>query len=396
MSTLVRIFRDPSRLNKLDKLFSVLACSAAIFMTAWLARWQANDGPLLLASMGASVAILFAIHGSPLAQPWSLLGGHFSSGLVGVLLAYAVDDTLVAAALTAGLSVLVMSLLRCLHPPGVATALVPVLNYPHVGQPNFQFLLTPLALNVSALLLLTLLINRLLLRRQYPALPPKSAGRQQAARTSMAKPLTVDRDEIEQALRDFGQFVDVGVDELRQLFSRVQLRRLQNRFPDLTCGDIMQTHVATLEYASEVEAAWCLMHERNLKVLPVLDRSRRVIGIVTLYDFLKNLQMKPYADFHEKWRNFIRRTPAASTNKPEAVGHIMTRKVATVAASAHFGELIPLLVEQGHRHVPVVDHEQRFVGLVAQSDLIGAMLESQSRSGTFAFDASQALRTDGH
>lgn len=384
-SVIRRVVSHPLWLNQLDKILSIFACAVAIFMTAWLTASQLSQGPILLASMGASAAILFAIHGSPLAQPWSLLGGHLSSGLVGVLLAYAIDQPWLAAALTAGLSVLAMMLLRCLHPPGVATALIPVLNYPHGDRPNFEFLLTPLALNVTALLLLTLLINRLLLRRNYPSAFAK-VGPHTPPQSPASNLISVERGEIERAMRDFGQFVDVGVDDLRQLFGRLQLQRIQARHPNITCGDIMQGNAATLEYATEVETAWVLMHQKQLKILPVLDRARRVIGIVTLSDFLKQLELSPYADFQEKWRSFIRRTPSPNTNKPEAVGHIMSRKVNTVASDAHICELIPLLLEQGFRHVPIVDHEQRFVGLVGQRELIAALIDRQSPATAVSAD----------
>lgn len=366
--------------SQLEKLFTLFAAITAIFMTAWLTR-QAGDGPALLASMGASSAILFAIHGSPLAQPWALVGGHMVSGLIGVIFAHAVDDRMLAAALTAGLSVLTMSLLRCLHPPGVATALIPILNYPKTGEPNFEFLLTPLALNVSALLLLALIINRQILRRNYPlALTMPGDTHQQPSSANQG--MLVARDEIEVAVREFGQFIDVGIDDLQRLFNRLQLQHLQSRLPNQTCGDIMQRAITTLEYATEVETAWSLMHQHQLKIMPVLDRGGRVIGIVTLYDFLKNLQLTPLTDFQPNWLTFIKRTPAASTNKPESIGHIMSRKIQTMPASAPICKLIPLLIAEGHRHVPIVDHEQRFVGLIAQSDLIAALITQHAEPAT--------------
>jgi len=44
----------------------------------------AGDIPLLVAPMGASAVLLFGASDSPLAQPWSILGGNFVSALVGV------------------------------------------------------------------------------------------------------------------------------------------------------------------------------------------------------------------------------------------------------------------------------------------------------------------------
>jgi CBS domain-containing membrane protein len=55
----------------------------------------------------------------------------------------------------------------------------------------------------------------------------------------------------------------------------------------------------------------------------------------------------------------------------------MTRKVKTLPATAHIAELIPLVVREGHHHVPIVDHEDRFVGLVFQNNLIAALFNQQ-------------------
>src|SRR5579871_5039662 len=40
--------------------------------------------PLLVAPMGASAVLLFAVPASPLAQPWSIIGGSLVSATIGV------------------------------------------------------------------------------------------------------------------------------------------------------------------------------------------------------------------------------------------------------------------------------------------------------------------------
>lgn len=375
-----RWLADPKLLGGREALIASLACLLAIFATAWLSQFFSINRPILLASMGASTFILFALPGSGLAQPWPLVGGHLVSGLVGVAFAHAgIANIATAAALTAGASVLGMHVLRCLHPPGVATALIPLLSFSPDNRPGLDFLLAPLLLNVALLLLLTLIINRWLLARQYPAISNAKLKHQVADPTSLDL-LAIDIEEIEQVRQDFGQLLDVGNHDLQHLFGRLQLRRQQKHWPELTCGDIMQRNVITLDYASEVESAWRLIHRQQLKVFPVLDRSRRVIGIVTLQDFLKNLPLLPYQGFAERWLAFIKRTPATSTGKPEAIGHIMSRKVTVLPASAPLAELIALILEEGHRHVPIVDQERRFIGLAGIKQAL-AVLASKSADG---------------
>ncbi|MEG8058719.1 HPP family protein [Sphingomonas sp. 22L2VL55-3] len=73
--------------------------------------------PLLVAPIGASAVLIFAVPASPLAQPWSVVGGNIISALVGVTAARFVPIPYLAAGVAVGGAILVMSLLRCLHPP---------------------------------------------------------------------------------------------------------------------------------------------------------------------------------------------------------------------------------------------------------------------------------------
>ncbi|MDD1620077.1 MAG: HPP family protein [Methylococcaceae bacterium] len=364
---------EPVKLSLKEKGIAALACLTAILLTGLLTRACAVEpASVLVASMGASAAILFAIPGSPLAQPWPFAGGQMSSALVGVMCAAYIDDVALAAGLAAGLAVLAMLALRCLHPPGAATALAPVLNGVHPSMPNLDFVLVPVGINVLLMLALAWLINRLVLRRDYPARLVASRPANDPG-SSQGNLVGITQADIEQATHDFDHFLDIGADELQRIFTRLQLLSFQKRVGTMTCGEIMQRDIVTVEYATEVEVAWLLMHEHRLKVLPVLDRAGFVIGIVTRHDFLKNLKLTPYRGFQDKWLAFIKNTPDINTDKPEAIGHIMTRKVKTLPAGAHIAELIPLIVDEGHHHIPVVDDNGHFLGMVFQSRLLSAL-----------------------
>ena len=76
--------------------------------------------------MGASAVLLFAVPSSPLAQPWSILGGNVVSAVTGVLIFKIFGHSALALGVAVACAILAMSLLRCLHPHGGA-----------VGRPQF-------------------------------------------------------------------------------------------------------------------------------------------------------------------------------------------------------------------------------------------------------------------
>ncbi len=122
----------------------------------------------LIASMGASAVLLFAVPHGPLSQPWPVLGGHLVSAVIGVACVKALPDTLLSAALAVALAIGAMHYLRCIHPPGGATALSAVIGGEAVHQLGFQYVLTPVLLNAASIVLIALLFNYPFPWRRYP------------------------------------------------------------------------------------------------------------------------------------------------------------------------------------------------------------------------------------
>ncbi|MDD1627575.1 MAG: HPP family protein, partial [Methylococcaceae bacterium] len=164
---------DPINLSLRGKFISVVSCFSVILLTAWITQEFSSNAayPIIVASMGASAVILFIIPNSPLAQPWSLVGGQLVSAVIGVACAQVFTHTAFASACAVGGSVLVMLLFRCLHPPGAATALTPIMAGDPITALGYGFVLMPVGLNVAIMLFMAIVINRWVLRYEYPTVP---------------------------------------------------------------------------------------------------------------------------------------------------------------------------------------------------------------------------------
>jgi CBS domain-containing membrane protein len=60
----------------------------------------------------------------------------------------------------------------------------------------------------------------------------------------------------------------------------------------------------------------------------------------------------------------------------------------TAYADQSITELIPLMCDQGVHQVPVLDRNQRLVGIVAQADMVAALYQS-------SFDGSRVPQVQG-
>ncbi len=371
---------DPVNFSLKAKILSLLACFCSIFfivlITKIISPWA--NHPLIVASMGASAIILFFIPNSPLAQPWPFIGGQLVSAIVGVFCAINISNPLTAEATAVGGAVLLMLLLRCLHPPGAATALTPVMAGQAVSDLGYSFVIIPVAINIISMLLLAIIINRWVLKRSYPSpLPIKKRHRQRHVISMPSHQMGFVEEDIDLALKQSDVFIDMTRAELGHLLMRVKKNGFQRLTGEISCADIMITEIITLEYGTEVEDAWQLMNEHKLKVMPVIDKANRIIGILTWNDFFKGIDLSVRGDIQAKFQQFIRRTPDVNSSKPESVGFIMTPTVITASESMHIVELIKLMSIEGHRQIPIINAEKRLVGMVYQANLIAALYNQQ-------------------
>lgn len=172
--------------------------------------------PWLIAPIGASAVLLFAVPASPLAQPWSIVGGNFISAIFGVVVAQAIREPALAAALAVSTAILVMSLLRCLHPPGGAAALSAVLGWQGFSGHVADFLV-PVLLNSLILVAIGMLFHRFS-GHSYP-----HRARPVDGKAVLPEPVGLLMDDIDGALADLGETFDISREDLALLLARAEV-----------------------------------------------------------------------------------------------------------------------------------------------------------------------------
>jgi len=378
---LQRWLPGPATINLREQLRGAAGMLLGLFIGALLCQQLLVASQLhisLIAPMGATAVLLFALPASPLAQPWAVIGGNVVSALVGVACVHWLGNSLNPAllgALAAALALSAMFALRCLHPPGGAVALITVIGGPAVHAAGYQFALLTVLANSAMMVLLAIIYNNLTGRR-YPHTQQAHIANLHATKDEVPTVrLGFKPDDLDAVLRQYNQVLDISRDDLHALFMQTEQRAYQRRFGMLTCGDIMSRDSVSAEFGSCLEDAWRVMREHRLAALPVLNRAQRVIGIITLADFLEYGGLNDIHGLNHQLKNFLRKSGITHTEKAEVVGQIMCKQATTVHIDTPIADLVPLMADSGLHHIPVVDHEQRFAGMVAQSDLIAALYE---------------------
>ena len=359
-----------TRIDGRERVRILVGALIGIFLTSLLCHLLGGAVfarlPWLMAPLGASAVLVFAVPAGPMAQPWAVVGGNTLSALVGIAGVHGVHllgSAEVAAALAVGSAMALMLALRCLHPPGGATALMVVLG--GIGDPSFA--LSPVLANSLLLVLAGILYNNAT-GRTYPHM--QLAPSQRAPTGAAERVLDADLDAV---LAHYNQVLDVSRDDLKALLAQTQLRAYDRKLAELRCADIMSRNLVTVQWGTPLQEAWALLRERRIKALPVVDRTFRIAGIITLADFMRAAELDVYEGFEGKLRQLIRTTRSVYSDKPEVVGQIMTRSVRVAGEQRHLVELLPLFGSTGHHHIPIIGEGERLVGMITQSDLVAAL-----------------------
>ena len=328
-----------------DRLKAASGAIGGIAITGLLCGLMLGNGiahPLLVAPMGASAVLLFAVPASPLAQPWPVLGGNIISALVGITIARLIPDPTVAAAIAVGAAIAAMSLLRCLHPPGGAVALSTVLGASS-HMPDYMFALVPVGVNTALLLIVAILFHRVA-GHSYPHVAHKAPS---AHGTADPAPLlrTPSEQDVEEALNAYGDTLDVDAADLQVVLHDAEVRAAERIHGALTCGEIMSRDVIAIRESQPIAEARSLLHARRLLSLPVIDDAGRVRGLISPLDLSRE---------GEEARDIASEPLLVSADTPVA-------------------QLLRPLTSGVRREAVVVDREHKLRGLVTQTDLLAAV-----------------------
>ncbi|MFK5986763.1 MAG: HPP family protein [Pseudomonadota bacterium] len=221
-----------------EKLISASGGFISIFLIFFISSTflENNSAALVVASMGASAVLLFAVPHGPLSQPWPVFGGHLLSATIGISCYFLIPNQLLAASVAVGASIAIMYYFRCIHPPGGATAFTAVIGGGDVHQLGYEYLLTPVLLNVIIILAVAFAFNYLFSWRRYPAILSKRITDKKELDSKVA---SIPKEDLEFALKSMQSFTDISEPELENIYKAATQHELNRH---LNTEDIILGH----------------------------------------------------------------------------------------------------------------------------------------------------------
>lgn len=277
-----------------ERARDVTGAVLGLLLTGGLSWWAwGAESVWLGAPMGASAVLLFAVPGSPAGAALAGGDGQLHGCACGrACLPQLGGHTAVrSAGRRPGTGIDVPNALRA--SAGWCSSDYRSGRWHAVHALGFGFALAPIAVNSAALVACALLCWRRLTHNHVAPHPVVHANRHRTSDAAPQDRIGMTTADLDAALRSFNELLDIDHESLEQVLRQAQGLAWQRQFGSVRCADIMSRDLVTVEFATPLQEAWTLLHRHRIRVLPVVDRARRVVGVVTLVDFLKHAHLDP-------------------------------------------------------------------------------------------------------
>lgn len=171
--------------------------------------------------------------------------------------------------------------------------------------------------------------------------------------------------------------------------------RFKEGLPDVKVGEVMRPNPVTIDPDSPATKAVELLLDKDYTALPVIDESRKVIGIVSDSDLLTRggmevtLSLKRATD-----PDFVSELQRNLKSPERKVREIMTTPAVTTTADAWLGSAAKLMVTRHLKRLPVVDDDGHLIGILGRLDVlntIAAARVAEWHPGAYAANGSATV-----
>lgn len=182
----------------------------------------------------------------------------------------------------------------------------------------------------------------------------------------------ISNEDLSAALREIKTYVDITEEDLKRIYS-IALRHAQERLArKVAVKDVMTENVVAVRKHDDINEAARLLSEQRISGLPVVDTENAVLGVVTEADILSMTGMREGHSFRDILRHILGE-PLPERKRGHLVGDIMTIPAVTTHPDEDIKEVARILDEKRIKRLPVVDEQNKLVGIISRADIVRAM-----------------------
>jgi CBS domain-containing protein len=146
-----------------------------------------------------------------------------------------------------------------------------------------------------------------------------------------------------------------------------------------TVADLMTRDVITVQPTTPLSDAIKLLVDRNISGLPVVDDAGKLVGVISESDLMwreKGLDLPPHILFLDSviyLENPLQHERDLHKVLGQTVGEVMTDRPISITIHSTLPMAARIMHDKKIHRLPVVDAEDRPIGILTQSDIVRAI-----------------------
>ncbi len=182
----------------------------------------------------------------------------------------------------------------------------------------------------------------------------------------------ISHEDLRAALMELRTYVDVTEEDLRKIYI-IALRHAKKRLSSgIPVRDVMSKNIVSVREGSDIHEVSRLLSENRVSGLPVVDEESRVIGVLSEADLLHMAGIEKGHSFRDILK-YILGEPFPKHRAGSIVRDIMTSPAITTTPDADIREAAAILDEKRIKRLPVVDENNRLIGIISRGDILKAL-----------------------
>ncbi len=195
---------------------------------------------------------------------------------------------------------------------------------------------------------------------------------------SVSKQCHLTEEDLRAALADLKGYVDITEEDLMKIYSSALRYARKRTMVAIPVSDLMTRDVVTINPDADLKEAARRLSGLRISGMPVVDAENRVLGIISEADILSLAGVKKGHTFKDVLRHVLGK-PLPVRKKGNTVGEVMSSPAITTDPDQDIRAVAAILDEKRIKRLPVVDEEDRLVGVIARADIVRAMGMGQEK-----------------
>lgn len=150
--------------------------------------------------------------------------------------------------------------------------------------------------------------------------------------------------------------------------------------------DVMSRHIITVEGNTTLRALWKKLFTAHVNALPVVDKNKKLIGILSKDDILKLL----YPDYEDLIEDFFSVTDFEDMEKrlntlgSRRASDIMCKRAVFTREDLPIMRALSRMIVRNFNQLPVLSDDDRVVGMVTKGDIFNALFRTQLKGNVLS------------